>query len=391
VDGTTAAAPLLLLPDLQRTRQQALELLIRYSTSGGCFVPAEEESGQAPGVPVEKSASPSSYGDVKKKLLRGGIVVGVLVAVAAGIMALLPGLGGLRSAIQDASLQWIIAAACLQAVGVAGAVVFVQFVFADVPERLTWKMGGAQQAANAVMPTAGSTAVSYWTLTSIGWGAARFAERTAVMIIAPAAPNFLLLIFVGFGMGFGLFAGPDNPWLTFLPAAIAALIIVVALLAAKWGHRLAARTDRKWLREGLHVMATGVTGTVEILRRRNWRVLGTWVELFAAIGALWASLIAVAHHTPLAVVAMAWLLGQFMQVIPIPGGIGAIDAGVAGALVLYGTEATAATAAQVIAHGLALLIPLLAGSIAFALLPREIKDTRDTGQRKTASSAAAGG
>jgi hypothetical protein len=66
----------------------------------------------------------------------------------------------------------------------------------------------------------------YWTLSSIGWGAARFAERTAVMIIAPAAPNRLLLIFVGFGMGFGLFAGPDNAWLTFLPAAIAALVII---------------------------------------------------------------------------------------------------------------------------------------------------------------------
>jgi uncharacterized membrane protein YbhN (UPF0104 family) len=295
-------------------------------------------------------------------------------------MALLPGLGGLRTVLADASLPWIVAAAGLQVIAVAGAVVFVQLVFADVPERLTWKMGGAQQAANAVMPTAGSTAVGYWTLSSIGWGAARFAERTAVMIIAPAAPNFLLLIFVGLGMGFGLFAGPDNPWLTFLPAGIAALVIVVALVSARWGHRVAARTQRKWLREGLHVMATGVTGTIEILRRRNWRVLGTWVELVAAIGALWASLIAVGHHTPLAVVAMAWLIGQFMQIIPIPGGIGAIDAGVAGALTLYGTQASAATAAQVIAHALAILIPLLAGGIAFALLPREIKHTPHTPQ-----------
>jgi uncharacterized membrane protein YbhN (UPF0104 family) len=322
------------------------------------------------------SAEASSFGDIKRRLIRGGLVVAVLVAVAAGLMALLPGLGGLRAAVANASLAWVAAASGLQVVAVAGAVVFVQLVFADVPERLTWKMGGAQQAANAVMPTAGGTAVSYWTLSSIGWGAERFAERTAVMIIAPAAPNFLLLIVVGVGMGLGLFAGPDNPWLTFLPAAIATLIIIVALLSAKWGHRLAARTHRKWLREGLHVMATGVTGTVEILRRRNWRVLGTWVELLAAIGALWACLLAVGDHQPLAVVAMGYLLGQFMQVIPIPGGIGTIDAGVAGALVLYGATATQATAGQVIAHALAILIPLMAGGIAFALLPREIKRAR---------------
>jgi hypothetical protein len=31
-------------------------------------------------------------------------------------------------------------------------------------------------------------------LSSIGWGAGRFAERTAVMIIAPAAPNFIVIV-----------------------------------------------------------------------------------------------------------------------------------------------------------------------------------------------------
>jgi uncharacterized membrane protein YbhN (UPF0104 family) len=335
----------------------------------------EVERGQA-SVAASGGAGPSGGGELKRKLIRGGIAVGVLVAVAAGLMALLPGLDGLRSAIAGASLAWVAAAAGAQLLGVAGAVVFVQLVFADVAGGLAWKMGGAQQAANAVMPTAGSTAVGYWTLSAIGWGAERFAERTAVMIIAPAAPNFLVIVVVGLGMGLGLFSGPDNPWLTFFPAAIATLVVVVALLAAKWGHRLAARTHRKWLHEGLHVLATGVTGTVEVLRRRNWRVLGTWVELLAAIGALWACLIAVGEHLPFAAVAMAYLLGQFMQVIPIPGGIGAIDAGVAGALVLYGGEATAATAGQVIAHALALLIPLVVGSIAFALLPREIKRTR---------------
>ena len=116
------------------------------------------------------------------------------------------------------------------------------------------------------------------------------------------------------------------------------------------------------------------------------RLLGTWVELLGAIGVLWARLIAVGDHPPLAVVAMGYLLGQFMQVIPIPGGVGTIDAGVAGALVLYGATATSATAAQVIAHALAILIPLIAGGIAFALLPREIDHTR----RHTPNAAVAG-
>jgi uncharacterized membrane protein YbhN (UPF0104 family) len=319
---------------------------------------------------------PTSSGDLKRKLIRGGIAVALLLVVAAGLIALLPGLGGLRLAIADASGGWVLAAAGVQLVGIAGAVVFVQLVFADEPHRLTWKMGGAQLAADAVMPTAGGTAVGYWTLSSVGWKLERFAERTAVQLIAPAAPNFLLIILLGLGMGLGLFAGPNEWWLTWLPAALTALVVAVAIVAGRWGHRLAARTRHRWLREGLHVVATGITGTVQILRTRKWRVLGTWADLLAAITALWACLIAVGDHLPFAVVGMAYLVGQIAQVIPIPGGIGAIDAGVTGALVVYGGKTSDSAGAVIISHALALLLPLLAGGIAFALLPGEIRRIR---------------
>lgn len=335
-------------------------------------IPERARDGPA-GIHGGRSEPPSSSG-LKGKLIRGRIAVAVLVAV--GIITLLPGLEGLRSAIADASGGWVTAAAAIQLVGIAGAVVFVQLVFADVPHRLTWKMGGAKMAANVVLPTAGNTAVGYWTLSSIGWALEPFAERTAVMIITPTAPNLLLIIVFGLGMGLGLFGGPSDWWLTFLPAAIAIAAVVVAIWAARWGHRLAARTHRRWLREGLRVLSTGVTGTVEVLRRRGWRVLGTWAEIFCAIGALWASLIAVGDHLPFAAVAMGYLLGQVAQVIPVPGGIGAIDAGVIGALVLYGANLAQATAGELIAHALALILPLLAGAIALALLPREIRRTQ---------------
>lgn len=334
------------------------------------------------------SPKPSGSGDLKSKVIRGGIAVVVLVIVAVGIISLLPGLNGVRTAIAAASGGWIAAAAGIQLLGIAGAVVFVQLVFQDVPQRLTWKMGGAQMAANVVLPTAGNTAVGYWTLSSIGWKLERFAKRTAVMIIAPTAPNVLLIILFGLGMGLGLFGGPNDWWLTFLPAAIAIVVIAVAIWAARWGHRLAERTHRRWLREGLRVLSSGVTGTVEVLRRRNWRVLGTWVEILAAVAALWAALIAVGEHLPFAVVAMGYLIGQLAQVIPVPGGIGAIDAGVVGALVLYGANVDQATAGELIAHALALLLPLIAGSVAFALLPREIRRTRQHTSVRGAAAAA---
>jgi uncharacterized membrane protein YbhN (UPF0104 family) len=325
--------------------------------------------------PERPPEAPSREG-VKRKLIRGAIVVAALIAVAIGLIGLLPGLAGMRAAIADASPWWVLAGAGIQLVGTAGAVVFVQLIFADEPHRLTWKMGGAQQAANAVLPSTGSTLIGYWTLNSIGWGLARFAERTAVLIVAPSTPNLLLIIVLGLGMGLGLFAGPSEWWLTWLPAAVGLVVVVVAILAARWGHRLAARTERRWLRELLRVLATGVTGTVDILRRRDWRVLGTWADVFASLGALWACLIAVGEHLPFAVIAMGFLVGQFAQVIPMPGGVGTIDAGVTGALVLYGGGTSVSAAGEVISHGLALLVPFVVGSVAFALLPGEIDRTR---------------
>jgi uncharacterized membrane protein YbhN (UPF0104 family) len=308
-----------------------------------------------------------------------------LAAIAVAVIALLPGLDGVRDAISAASGWWVAAAAAIQLIGIAGAVVFVQLVFADVPRRLTWKMGGAQMAANVLMPTGGNTAVGYWTLSSIGWKLGPFAERTAVMIIAPTAPNVILIVFFGLGMGLHVFGGPHDWWLTFLPAAIGIVILAGAIWAARFGHRLAARTRHRWLREGLHVVATGVTGTVEVLRRRDWRVLGTWVEVLGSIGCLWAALLAVGEHLPFAVVAMGFLIGQLAQVVPIPGGIGAIDAGVTGVLVAYGANLSRATAGELIAHGLALILPLLAGIVPFALLPREIKRTRSRIQTAAAT------
>ena len=153
-------------------------------------------------------------GDLKRKIIRGGIVLGVLVAVLVGIIALLPGLSGVRSALAGASPTWILAACVIQLVGVAGAVVFVQAVFDELPRRLSWWQGWGMQGANAVLPTAGSTGVSFWSVNALGWTTYRFLERTAVMIIAPAAPNLVLIIVFGAGMGLGLLAGPSDWWLT---------------------------------------------------------------------------------------------------------------------------------------------------------------------------------
>jgi hypothetical protein len=56
-------------------------------------------------TPQAEGEEAPQTGDLKRKLVRGGIVVGILVAVAVRIIALVPGLSGVRSAISRVRRQ----------------------------------------------------------------------------------------------------------------------------------------------------------------------------------------------------------------------------------------------------------------------------------------------
>lgn len=111
------------------------------------------------------------------------------------------------------------------------------------------------------------------------------------------------------------------------------------------------------------------------LRRHDWRViagsLGYWLFDNAA---LWACFRAFGESPGLTLVLMGYLLGQLGGLLPIPGGIGGIDGGLIGALVVYGLPA-GATAAAVLAYRLILFwLPLLLGATAFTALRRGLND-----------------
>jgi uncharacterized protein (TIRG00374 family) len=87
---------------------------------------------------------------------------------------------------------------------------------------------------------------------------------------------------------------------------------------------------------------------------------------------LWASFHAFGLSPPLTIILMGYLIGQLGGLLPLPGGIGGIDGGLIGTLVVYGTPA-AGTAAAVLGYRLILFwLPLIAGAVAFASLRRDM-------------------
>jgi uncharacterized membrane protein YbhN (UPF0104 family) len=71
---------------------------------------------------------------------------------------------------------------------------------------------------------------------------------------------------------------------------------------------------------------------------------------------------------------MAYLVGMLGNELPLPGGVGGVEAGLIGMLVLYGSHATTAAAGVLIYRALSLLIPGAIGAIAFLELRRLLRN-----------------
>ncbi len=89
--------------------------------------------------------------------------------------------------------------------------------------------------------------------------------------------------------------------------------------------------------------------------------------------AFWASFRAVGSSPELAPIWMAYLIGQLGNWLPVPGGIGGVELGIMGALVLHGSPAITATAAVLLYRVIELWIPAAVCLAAFVQLRRLLR------------------
>jgi uncharacterized protein (TIRG00374 family) len=87
---------------------------------------------------------------------------------------------------------------------------------------------------------------------------------------------------------------------------------------------------------------------------------------FAAFGA----------SPPLIIVLIGYLIGQLGGALPLPGGLGGIDGGLIGTLILYGVAAAPATAAVLLYRVILFWVPLFMGVPALVSLRRGLGDRR---------------
>ncbi|GAC1316378.1 MAG: hypothetical protein NVSMB25_01980 [Thermoleophilaceae bacterium] len=313
------------------------------------------------------------------------VVAGLVVAVIA-IVVLLPGLDGLRSHFRHARPGWLALAGAFKVLSALSYVVVFRAVFCRrMNWRVSYQIGIAELGANALVPTAGAggLALGAWALRRGGMSANHIARRTVAFFLLTSVANVGAVIVVGVGLAVRVLPGDVNLALCLVPAALAGGAILATLAAGRLAGTLRARVARhpgggesRRLRI-LDAVAEGVRESLVLLRRGDARLIAGSVGYLAFdIMALWAAFHAFGPTPHLAIIWIAYLLGELGGLLPIPGGLGGVDAGLVGTLALYGISVTLATAAVLAYRALALWIPALMGALAFVALQRTLRGER---------------
>jgi uncharacterized membrane protein YbhN (UPF0104 family) len=314
--------------------------------------------------------------NLQKRALQAFVALGLLVAV----FLLAPGLGEVRDLLVKAKPGWLVLAMALEGLSfVSYLIMFGPIFCTGLTWNRSWQIGGSELAMGSIVPAsgAGGLALGAWVLHRGGMGGERIARRSVAFFMIKSGVNFAAVALLGFALAIGLL-GPDlSLWLTALPAVLAAAAIGVVAVLPRFGPGDRAEPDAprltRWWSATRRALIDGTGEAGKILHRRHPAVIAGAIGYWAFDNlVLWATYHSFGVSPPLTVILMGYLIGQLGGALPLPGGIGGIDLGLIGALIVYGAPA-AATAAAVLAYRIILFwLPLAVGGVAFALLRREM-------------------
>jgi uncharacterized membrane protein YbhN (UPF0104 family) len=311
-----------------------------------------------------------------RRLVRRGLVVVVAIVVLVLIALLAPGLGSVRTILERASPGWIAIAIVLEVLSSLSYVAMFRPAFCPrMSWRSTFEISLSEIAVGSIVPAsgAGGVALGAWILTRSGMPVAVVARRSVAFLLIKSSVNFVAVAIIGVLLWLGV--GPDlSPALTILGTAIAVGILIGVPLAARALGKAGARGGKR-VRAVATAVHDGVGEAGRLLRRGDPLLIGGAIGywLFDNL-VLLATFHAFGLSPPLIIVFMAYLCGQLGGILPLPGGIGGIDGGLIGTLVVYGIPVAEATAAVLAYRVVLFWIPLVMGIPAWFFLRRGLDD-----------------
>ena len=316
-----------------------------------------------------------------RALARRAALPAALVAVAAGAVVVAGGpLRTFADALDRAlaaDSRWVAAGAAFELLSFADYVALLWVVAGGVTRRIDARravevtLGGA--AATRLLPTAGAggAALTLWALRRTGMGA-RKAARTLLTFLVLLYAVFLAAILVsGALIALGATRAHGPLTLSALPAVAAAIGIFIPLALGLYRRRATGEPAQGGgrARRGARLLGDATADALALLRTGDPRLLGAvaWWLFDAAV--LWAMLSAFGAPPAIAVVVLAYFVGQVGNTLPIPG---AVSGGIVGVLLAFGVAPDLAVVAVLAYRAVAIWLPAPVGLVALTSLRRTL-------------------
>ncbi len=358
-------------------------------------IPTEELGPEVAQSAEEADEAAASLFARPKRLIQTCVLVLLLIG---GIYFLFPKLVGVEGTFQkfgDAEPIWLgvalaMAVAMFLSYGALFRGVTARGLDLSFPEAYQITMAGLAAALLFSAGGAGGVVLTYWAITKAGLEARRAVCRMIAFLVLLYGVYVGTVVVDGILLGTGVLHGPNPVGLTFVPAGIAAAVMVIFLLISLIPSDLERRAARfsnpgrlgrlaRRLAPAPATLARGTKTALYLVRNPGGGsggglAIGGAIGYWAAnVGILWASFHGYGVSVPLGVVVMGFFVGLVANLVPgAPAGVGAVDAGMIGVFVLFGYNGTEVFPAILTYRLFAFWLPIPPGIFAFFKLRRTV-------------------
>jgi uncharacterized membrane protein YbhN (UPF0104 family) len=324
------------------------------------------------------------------------------------VLPKLTGVGATIDRIEGGDVWWLAVGVLAEALSFVGYIALFRAVFVRGDGRIDWResyqvtMAGLAATRLFAAAGAGGVALTVWALRRSGMAPRLVACRMVAFMVLLYGVYAGSLLLDGLGLGTGLFPGGGSFAITIVPAIMAAILVTVAGAGALLPGDLERRLDRWASGSGRfeHLLASaasvpalaasGVRTAIDLIRAREVGLLGAPVYWGFEICVVWAMFHAFGSPPAFPVILMAYFVGMFGNLLPLPGGLGGVEGGMIGALAAFGVHLDLAVVVVLSFRAISFWLPTLPGVVAYFQLRRTVARWREE-QPAAAQEAAHGG
>jgi uncharacterized protein (TIRG00374 family) len=325
-------------------------------------------------------------------------LAGFLFAALAALYFLLPKVAGLEDTwqrIRGGAPRWMFFALVLTTGMFGGYVAMFRGIFVRAGEVVidwaaSYQITMAGLAASRIFAAggAGGLVLTAWAVRQAGVPRRVVADKTLSFLILTYFPYAAAVIVCGFGLWAGIFAGVAPFTLTFVPAVVGVIMMLIAGVLAfvptdlqrrlEGFARRAGRLGRLAQRLANAPAATsaGIREAIAHVRSGDPALVGAIAFWAFQIGVLWAAFHAFGNPPPKAVLVQGFFLGMLGNLLPLPGGVGGVEGGMIGAFAAFGVDTGLAVVAVLVFRALTFWLPMVPGVIAYFQLRRTVERWR---------------